>query len=100
MGGHEDQTQYFTGVQWLRIHLPMQGTRVPSLVGKITQAVEREPQQLSPRSGACALHQEKPPQQAAHAPQPENRPPHLEEALTQQQRPSSDKKTKFIHSFL
>ena len=56
--------------QWLRIHLPMQGTRVPSLVREDPHAAE----QLSPWATttearaprACALQQEKPLQWEAH----------------------------------
>ena len=80
-------------VQWLRIRLPMQGTRVRALVQEdptghgATKPVHhnywarapraRAPQLLSPRATtteahvprACALQQEKPPQWEAHAPQ-------------------------------
>ena len=71
--------------QWLRIHLPMQGTRVRALVGKIPRAAEQlspcatttEPALYSPWGTttearvprARALQQEKPQQWEAHAPQ-------------------------------
>ena len=31
---NENRRETFLAVQWLRIHLPMQGTQVPSLVGE------------------------------------------------------------------
>ena len=77
-------------VEWLRIHLPMQGTWVWSLVQEDSTCREatkpehrqllslhsraREPQQLKPECpGICALQQEKPLQW-------EVRPPQLEKA--------------------
>ena len=49
-------------VQWLRIHLSMWGTRVPSLIREIPCAAE---QLLSLRFRASAPQQEKPPQRGA-----------------------------------
>ena len=80
----------FLVVQWLRIHLARQGTRVSSLVWKIPGTDE----QLSPFTATepmCprvrALQQEKPLQEEACA-QLESSPhsPQLEKACAQQQR--------------
>ena len=83
-------------VQWLRIHLPMQGTVVQSLIWEAptchmpTKAMHHNywagvVQLLKPkRSRACALQQEKPPQRETQAPQ-------VEKAQVQQQRSSTAK---------
>ena len=59
--------------QWLRIRLPVQGTQVRALAGKIPHAVEQPSpcatttEACAPR--ACAPQQQKPPQREARAPQ-------------------------------
>ena len=78
-------------VQWLRIHLPMQGAWVQSLLLEDSTCC-RSTKPAHYR--ACALQQEKPPQWEAHTPQLENSLclPQLEKALTQKWRLSAIKK--------
>ena len=62
----KEEPQTSLVAQWLRIHMPMQGTRIRVLVQEDPHAAE----QLSPCATtteacaprACALQQEKPPQ--------------------------------------
>ena len=106
-------------VHWLGIHLPMQRTRVPFLVGEDpTSLGTTKPEchnywahSLEPRSCNCWAHvlrflkpagpracalQEKPAQWEAWAPQLERSPylPQLKKAHVQQQRPSAAKNNK------
>ena len=69
-------------VKWLRICLPLQGTWVQSLVQEDSSCCGA-PKLMCHNHRACALQQEKPPQEA-HAPQ-------LEKARSQQRRPSTAK---------
>ena len=66
-------TEGFPGGQWLRIHLPVQGTQVPSLVREdpaCRQAAKPSSfNSQSPRSGVCDTKQEKPLQREARVPQ-------------------------------
>ena len=99
----------FLGVQWYRIRLPIQETRVSPWSGKIPHVMEQlslwatttEPglQSLGAPTAeptyprARALKQEKPPQWEAHAPQLGSSPcsPQLENNFEQQWRPSRAK---------
>ena len=91
-------------VQWLRIHLSMQGTQAQSLVQELRRHVlwshwSHAPQHLSSHAatsepihpGDHALHQEKPPQWEARALQLESSPcsSQLEKARAQKRRPSA-----------
>ena len=83
--------------QWLRIHLPMQGTRVWSLVRedptcrRATKPASHNYWARVPR--ACAPQQEKPPKWEACALQRRLAPrsPLLEKACVQQQKPNAAK---------
>ena len=58
--------------QWLRIHLPMQGTWVQALVREDPTAEQLSPCATTTEACvhiACASQQEKTPQREAHAPQ-------------------------------
>ena len=80
--------------QWLTIRLPIQGTRIWSLVGEDPSAVGQLSQCVTATEAnaprAHALQQEKPPQWEAQATQLENNPCslHLEKAHTQHWSPS------------
>ena len=92
-------------VFWLRIHLPMQGTRVDPSSRKIPHTEEQlspcatKPEAHVPR--AHAPQQEKPPQWEALTPQVESSPhsPQPQEARAQQGR-SSTAKTQIIHKYI
>ena len=84
--------------QWLRLHLPIQGTRVGSLAWEdptfhgATKPLSHNYWARVPR--ARALQQEEPPQWEAHI-QQQRVAPHslqLEKAQVQQQRPNAAKK--------
>ena len=64
--------------------IPGPGTKTPHALGQLSPCATRVPL----RPGTCALQQEKPSQQEAHAPE-------LEKALAQQQRPSATKINQF-----
>ena len=79
-------------IQWLRIHLPMQRTCVPSLIQEDPTCCRTAKPVKPMHSRACSL-QEKSPQWEAHVPQLESGPgsPQLEKIYVQQQRPSTVK---------
>ena len=105
-------------VQWIRIHLPMQGIWIDNWSGKLPQTTEQlslcatntEPAPQNPRAAttetillktteahaprACGLQQEKPPQQGAQAQQLDSSLcfPQLEKSCVQQRRLSPIKK--------
>ena len=102
-------------VLWLRIHLPMQGTQVWSLVWEdptCLRAIKpmghncwaQGSQLLKPtRPRACAPQQDVPPKWEAHVLQLESSPlwPQLEKSWEQQQRISTAKyKKKWLNEFL
>ena len=86
----------FLVAQWLRVCLPMQGTRVRALVWEdptcpgATKPVSHN--YWACASGACAPQRERPRQWEARAPRWRGlRSPQLEKALTQKRRPSTAK---------
>ena len=98
-------------IWWIRIHLPMQGTRGRSLEfnpwsKKIPHAVEplslRTTATEPTHSTACALQQEQPLHRRAHAPQPGSSPYslQLEETYPQQRRPTTTKNKDYFLKFI
>ena len=84
--------------QWLRIHLPVQGTQVRSLLAKIPHAARplgrcSAATKLELQRLCSALQQEKHPQQEARAPQKKEQPCslQLEKACAEQRSPSAVK---------
>ena len=87
-------------VQWLRIHVPMQGTCVWSLVWEdLTCHSATMP--LNQNYRACAPQQEKPLPREALISQPESSlcSPQLEKAQAKQRRPTTAKINKLINYF-
>ena len=82
-------------VQWLRVCLPMQGTRVRALVWEdptcrgATRPVSHS--YWACASGACAPQQERPRQWGPRTAMSGPRSPQLEEALAQKRRPNTAK---------
>ena len=95
---HSPIKEYDPKVQWLRIHLSMQGTySIPGPGGSHLpwSGQAHASQLLSPRSRTCALQLEKPPQWEAHTRQWRAAPHSLQQEKVP--RRSSTAKNKWIH---